>query len=101
MIPVSWFCFLSSQFLGKWLERIVGQKCSELLCRADGLMAGGVTEDLGFGCPSPVASRGSHTLLLYFQLLRGTLMMDDELCAVLIPTPHPQIVTFCLFKIMC
>ena len=89
---------MSSQFLGKWLERIVCQKSLELLCRVDGLCACGLMEvgiigALGFWWPARVLPHP----FVYFQLLRDAFTMVD-LCAVLIP---PHIVSFCLFKIIC
>lgn len=54
---------LSSQYLGKWLGGVVPQRYLELFLQCNGLFscgpwAGGVTEYLGFQCPSGMASRG-------------------------------------------
>lgn len=100
LILVSWF-FCSHSFLGNGLKELF-QRSLELLCRVDGpcacgLMEGGVIGDFGFWCPSEWLTEGLPHPIVYFQLLSGAFIMGD-LCAVLIP---PQIVTFCLFKIMC
>lgn len=84
---------LSSWLLGKWLERIVPQRCWGFFRGVDGLCAcglleGGVTRDLGFWCLSGLANGWVPTPHFLFPVPQRILHSGWPLCSAN-PHPHP------------
>lgn len=82
------FAFAFPLFLGNGLEEPFtrGIWSSRRMDCACGRWESGVTGDLGFWCPSEIASRAFPQHIVYFQFLRGSFIMND-VHAVLVPLP--------------